>query len=572
MKKNLLLGSIVLLLCTLCIPFNSFAQFEKISIFRDLGTDTPTIQKPAQQNAVAINGPKATFTFSGGDGTTGNPYQISTAKDLVDLASAVNSLSKNSNGLSYASANYIMTDNIDMGEMVEGPFIICTQVIQSSNSSTKNQFILKASQNADGSYTCDPVALDNQTSSTNTHPITLANKTSTITNTKTGASGQYPPSGYTATFTYEFQGDKPLSISALSSPIGFLGVDSRNYVDNKISIPFKGTFDGNGYTISNFTMISENIATGLFGYIEGTIQNLAMTNVSIENPNSDYSGAIVGVAGGNVNSNPHTYSYIINCMVTNSNINGYYAGGIAGVLVNLDDIDQSYIQNCRAYNNDIVGSIGAPILGSGPHGNQHVEDNTAYNNNIAANYSGAIIGGTSTAKDVYDSNQNVDLGSPSSSINDFINGLLAGKIPDFCYINSGFMFDQNNIIDARILATLKNELDGTEPITQNLVLPNISAFTAAINNPQIIYANTITWSIYPPANTTTGGNGNDYWSVTAQIANGNIYTMNNNNQFSQYTGNLTYIPARKNNSPIKYYYKININGTDKYYPYYYTEQ
>ena len=47
--------------------------------------------------------------------------------------------------------------------------------------------------------------------------------------------------------------------------------------------PFKGTFDGNGYTISNFKINDvNNDYTGLFAYNDGIIKDLRLSNVTID--------------------------------------------------------------------------------------------------------------------------------------------------------------------------------------------------------------------------------------------------------------------------------------------------
>ena len=102
--------------------------------------------------------------------------------------------------------------------------------------------------------------------------------------------------------------------------------------------PFMGTFNGNGYTISNFTVIDPNGA-GLFGYAGkasqyATIQNVNVKNFTIES--NHFAGAIVGKLWGNV----------IGCSATNGVItvtpdgdngkynNGDKVGGIVGWVDN----------------------------------------------------------------------------------------------------------------------------------------------------------------------------------------------------------------------------------------------
>jgi len=65
--------------------------------------------------------------------------------------------------------------------------------------------------------------------------------------------------------------------------------------------PFLGTYNGNGYTISNMTMNNGNLAyMGMFGYAMGaTIKNITLSNVSMTGgqvQNQAAIGAIVGMA------------------------------------------------------------------------------------------------------------------------------------------------------------------------------------------------------------------------------------------------------------------------------------
>ena len=97
--------------------------------------------------------------------------------------------------------------------------------------------------------------------------------------------------------------------------------------------PFKGTFDGQGYTIANMsqnTWALDNgyyygdLGLGLFGCVENaTIKNLTMDGASISGE-SAICGTIAGCAYGDC-----TFE---NVTVKNSNVNDYqyYAGGIVG--------------------------------------------------------------------------------------------------------------------------------------------------------------------------------------------------------------------------------------------------
>ena len=63
--------------------------------------------------------------------------------------------------------------------------------------------------------------------------------------------------------------------------------------------PFTGTFDGNGHTVSNFTITADETygknSAGFFGYSNGgTIKNLRIANATITTSYSAYVGAVLG--------------------------------------------------------------------------------------------------------------------------------------------------------------------------------------------------------------------------------------------------------------------------------------
>lgn len=63
--------------------------------------------------------------------------------------------------------------------------------------------------------------------------------------------------------------------------------------------PFTGTFDGNGHTVSNFTVTADETygknSAGFFGYSNGgTIKNLRIANATITTSYSAYVGAVLG--------------------------------------------------------------------------------------------------------------------------------------------------------------------------------------------------------------------------------------------------------------------------------------
>ncbi len=123
--------------------------------------------------------------------------------------------------------------------------------------------------------------------------------------------------------------------------------------------PFRGIFDGNGYTISNLAA-SPNTSTGLFGYNSGTIQNLKMENCTMTVSNTTYLGVIAGTNNGTIKN-----CAVVDCNVTNSTSTKPYAGLICGN-------NTSLVDNCIATGTVCVESsddIGNNSFASGIAGN-----------------------------------------------------------------------------------------------------------------------------------------------------------------------------------------------------------
>ena len=86
---------------------------------------------------------------------------------------------------------------------------------------------------------------------------------------------------------------------------------------------FKGVFDGQGFTISNLTINSNDEVVGFFGWTErATIKNVILDKVNIIANNSE------GVCGGLIGRSSRTT--VDSCFVTGSIEAGYCTGGLIG--------------------------------------------------------------------------------------------------------------------------------------------------------------------------------------------------------------------------------------------------
>ncbi len=205
-----------------------------------------------------------------------------------------------------------------------------------------------------------------------------------------------------------------LSPYTVWDPIGTLQ-DPNNR--NK-SLPFTGTFDGNGYTISNLTYLPETVdpmekqtdgnGSGLFGCIENaTIKNVRIENIEIASTIMDHNnvGSLVGQADN---------SSIINCTSINGSIeltgilwlaNAGNTGGLIGKAVN------STIEDC--YSNISVKThfhFAGGLIGS-------MTDTNVTNCSAAGDVSGRTVVGGLIGNSFIEGSDNVYISDSFSSGN-----------------------------------------------------------------------------------------------------------------------------------------------------------
>ena len=122
------------------------------------------------------------------------------------------------------------------------------------------------------------------------------------------------------------------------APIGAYLEDENGY-----DIPFTGTFNGNGYTISGFSyrgMTAVKTVNGFFGRVTGTIKNFTLKG-AIEIAKS-WSGAIVG------NNKGTMENIIADISMVNEGQNA------TGVLCS---VNHGLIQNCLSINENVTGNL-----------------------------------------------------------------------------------------------------------------------------------------------------------------------------------------------------------------------
>ena len=159
--------------------------------------------------------------------------------------------------------------------------------------------------------------------------------------------------------------------------------DTDNVTDDFQGIAFTGTFNGNGHTISNFT-INGGYYVGLFGYIDkGSVLNLGVENIDISG-SGDYIG---GLCGSNFRG------YTTNCYSTGTATGGDYVGGLCG-----HDFSGSIISCYSTVNISGSRAVGGLVGGTSYYGSI---SNCYATGNITAtgddpDYFGGLVGGSTS--------------------------------------------------------------------------------------------------------------------------------------------------------------------------------
>ncbi len=110
---------------------------------------------------------------------------------------------------------------------------------------------------------------------------------------------------------------------------------------------FAGTFDGNGYTISNLNITSSEYKVGLIGTLSGSVENLrfencaiyALTTINETQSNNVGAGVVAGYVSGTID----------NVSIVDSFVNGQVAGLVAGRVV-VGRIENSFASGTVASN------------------------------------------------------------------------------------------------------------------------------------------------------------------------------------------------------------------------------
>ena len=162
------------------------------------------------------------------------------------------------------------------------------------------------------------------------------------------------------------------------TPIG-IGKDTRNQ-----DLPYSGTFDGNGHTISGLNVNYRDQNGGLFCYVKSaTIKNLTVAgSVTHSSGNGGAYGGIVGCADS---------STIENCTNRCTVTGNWYAGGIVGWSVDSDIIGCANFGNISSPS--FSGGICGKVAGEKDADGIDATIRDCYNvGMVSGNYAGGITG------------------------------------------------------------------------------------------------------------------------------------------------------------------------------------
>ena len=160
--------------------------------------------------------------------------------------------------------------------------------------------------------------------------------------------------------------------------------NKKVYIFGIESVPFKGTFVGNGYKLKNINIESTVNYVGVFGCNEGTIENLNFENINIKGNN--YVGGIIGY-----NKDSGT---IIGLTAENTNVKGNdNVGGIVGY--NVGNV-MTIIVTSTVEGNDYVGGLVGNNNFKSETKNVLVRDTNVSGNNYVGGISGMVDNGKSS--------------------------------------------------------------------------------------------------------------------------------------------------------------------------------
>ncbi|NDV80601.1 fimbrillin family protein [Bacteroides sp. 51] len=255
---------------------------------------------------------------------------------------------------------------------------------------------------------------------------------------------------------------KDVTLEELKEELGVMPLGSKE-------TPFRGTFDGQGFKITDVNLVSNDDFLGIFGYTDGaTIKNLNVEGVGVKNGSENSStatGGLVGYANNTLITNCHvTYTDIVSAAYDNAGgLVGYavggtriegcstntkvyaqhsYAGGLVGRTLAGTSIKYSFAQKFDADNTDYTVEAGNYYAGGlvGACNNTNIEYCYSWSGAKAIRYVGGFVGRYESTAEItgllqycYAAGSKI-AGNNAAGMVGYIE-IRSGK-PDKCYWNS----------------------------------------------------------------------------------------------------------------------------------------
>ena len=157
-----------------------------------------------------------------------------------------------------------------------------------------------------------------------------------------------------------------------------LGNKAFSIIGTDADHAFKGIIDGKNHVIRDFTITSDALAVGLFGYFDGTLKNLGIENCTIKATRTTSGPVYVGLIAYSTGTIENCYT---RAKVTASCGYTVYAGGMVGY--NLGTIKNSYASgNVTATSTNFNAVAGGFVA----HNEGTVNNCVAYGNVSATGY------------------------------------------------------------------------------------------------------------------------------------------------------------------------------------------
>ena len=157
-----------------------------------------------------------------------------------------------------------------------------------------------------------------------------------------------------------------------------LGNKAFSVIGTDSAHAFKGIIDGKNHVIRDFTITSDALAVGLFGYFDGTLKNLGIENCTIKATRTTSGPVYVGTIAYSTGTIENCYT---RAKITASCGYAVYAGGMVGY--NLGTIKNSYASgNVTATSTNFNAVAGGFIA----HNEGTVNNCVAYGNVSSTGY------------------------------------------------------------------------------------------------------------------------------------------------------------------------------------------